>query len=132
MDCWSARISCFGLGFGLINPPITNTAVTGMPPNQAGVASATVSTSRQVGSVLGVAIMGSLVTGASLGGGRLGASDASAFAASTHLVWTLVIACGVACSLAAAFFTGPRGLRAAAGVYEDTPAASTTDPTLTR
>src|SRR5665213_813938 len=121
-----------GLGFGLINPPITNTAVTGMPPGQAGVASATVSTSRQVGSVLGIAIMGSLVTGASLGSGRLLASDASAFTASTHLVWILVLACGVACALAAALFTGPRGLRAAASIYEDTPATDTAAPTLTR
>lgn len=121
-----------GFGFGLINPPITNTAVTGMPPGQAGVASATVSTSRQVGSVLGIAIMGSLVTGASLGSGRLLASDASAFTASTHLVWILVIACGVACALAAALFTGPRGLRAAASIYEDTPATDTAAPTLTR
>jgi EmrB/QacA subfamily drug resistance transporter len=113
-----------GLGFGLINPPITNSAVTGMPPEQAGVASATVSTSRQVGSVLGIAIMGSLLTGASLGSGKLRHADASVFTASTHLVWILVTACGVACALAAALFTGPRGLRAAAGVYEDAPATS--------
>lgn len=51
-----------GLGFGLVNPPITNTAVTGMPASQAGVAAAVASTSRQTGNVLGVAIVGSLVT----------------------------------------------------------------------
>ena len=39
----------FGLGSGLLNPPITNTAVSGMPPEQAGVAAAVASTSRQVG-----------------------------------------------------------------------------------
>ena len=39
----------FGLGFGAVNPPITNTAVSGMPPSQAGVAAAVASTSRQVG-----------------------------------------------------------------------------------
>src|ERR1700722_2554191 len=33
----------FGCGTGLINPPITNTAVTGMPPSQAGVAAAVAS-----------------------------------------------------------------------------------------
>jgi EmrB/QacA subfamily drug resistance transporter len=113
-----------GLGFGLINPPITNSAVTGMPPEQAGVASATVSTSRQVGSVLGIAIMGSLITGAALGSGRLLPAHASAFTSSTHLVWILVTACGVVCALIAALFTGPRGLRAAASVYDDTPASS--------
>ncbi len=50
----------FGLGIGLINPPITNTAVSGMPPAQAGVAAAIASTSRQVGVTLGVAIVGAV------------------------------------------------------------------------
>ncbi|HUB69936.1 MAG TPA: MFS transporter [Acidimicrobiales bacterium] len=51
-----------GLGFGMVNPPITNTAMSGMPLAQAGVAAAIASTSRQVGSVLGVAVLGSLVS----------------------------------------------------------------------
>jgi EmrB/QacA subfamily drug resistance transporter len=51
-----------GLGFALVNPPITNTAVSGMPRAQAGVASAVASSSRQIGNVLGVAIIGSVVT----------------------------------------------------------------------
>jgi len=51
-----------GFGFGMVNPPITNTAVSGMPLSQAGVASAVAGTSRQVGSVLGVAVLGSVVT----------------------------------------------------------------------
>ncbi|HEX4789711.1 MAG TPA: DHA2 family efflux MFS transporter permease subunit [Actinospica sp.] len=50
-----------GLGFGLVNAPITNTAVSGMPRAQAGVAAAVASTSRQVGSSLGVAIFGSIL-----------------------------------------------------------------------
>ena len=45
----------FGIGFGMVNPPITNTAVLGMPEAQAGVAAAVASTSRQVGQTLGVA-----------------------------------------------------------------------------
>jgi Major Facilitator Superfamily len=51
-----------GFGFALINPPITNTAVGGMPTAQAGVASAIATSSRQLGNVLGVAIIGSAVT----------------------------------------------------------------------
>jgi EmrB/QacA subfamily drug resistance transporter len=51
-----------GLGSGLINPPITNTAVSGMPPAQAGVASAVTSASRQLGNVIGVAVMGAMLT----------------------------------------------------------------------
>ena len=46
----------FGLGFGLVNAPITNAAVSGMPRAQAGVASAIASTSRQIGQTLGVAV----------------------------------------------------------------------------
>jgi EmrB/QacA subfamily drug resistance transporter len=50
-----------GVGIGLVNPPITNGAVSGMPRQQAGVASATASTARQVGGVFGVALIGSIV-----------------------------------------------------------------------
>jgi EmrB/QacA subfamily drug resistance transporter len=50
----------FGIGFGLVNAPITNTAVSGMPRTQAGVAAAIASTSRQVGASLGVAVGGSI------------------------------------------------------------------------
>jgi MFS family permease len=52
----------FGIGFGAVNPPITNTAVSGMPPSQAGVAAAVASTSRQVGQTLGVAVVGAVAT----------------------------------------------------------------------
>jgi MFS family permease len=51
----------FGIGFGFVNAPITNTAVAGMPRAQAGVAAAIASTSRQIGQTLGVAVAGSLV-----------------------------------------------------------------------
>src|ERR1700722_6765749 len=55
----------FGLGFGLVNAPISNTAVSGMPDSQAGVAASVASASRPAGSALGVAICGSLIAGAS-------------------------------------------------------------------
>jgi len=54
----------FGAGFGCVNPPITNAAVSGMPRAQAGVASAIASTSRQVGQTLGVAVVGALLAAA--------------------------------------------------------------------
>ncbi len=79
----------FGVGFGLVNPPITNTAVSGMPPSQAGVAAAVASTSRQVGQTLGVAIAGALA-GASVSG-ALGPG----FAAATHPGWWIIAALGV-------------------------------------
>lgn len=52
-----------GIGVGLVNPPITNGAVSAIPREQAGVASATTSTARQIGGVFGVAMIGSIVFG---------------------------------------------------------------------
>ncbi len=51
-----------GLGLGLTISPMTAAAVAGMPPEQAGVASATINTTRQVGGALGVAVLGAIVT----------------------------------------------------------------------
>ena len=52
----------FGIGFGFVNAPITNAAISGMPRAQAGVASAIATTSRQLGLTLGVAVIGAIVT----------------------------------------------------------------------
>jgi EmrB/QacA subfamily drug resistance transporter len=78
----------FGLGFGLVNAPITNAAVSGMPRAQAGVASAVASTSRQLGSTLGVAVVGALVTS------RLHGAVTTGFAAASHAAWWTLVACG--------------------------------------
>ncbi|HEY6397907.1 MAG TPA: MFS transporter [Solirubrobacteraceae bacterium] len=80
----------FGLGAGLVNPPITNTAVSGMPPAQAGVASAVASTSRQVGISLGVAVLGAVA------GGSISSTLGRGFAAATHSAWWIVVGLGVA------------------------------------
>jgi EmrB/QacA subfamily drug resistance transporter len=84
----------FGTGGGLVNPPITNTAVSGMPRSQAGVAAGIASTSRQVGSALGVAVGGSAVLSALHGSLRLGFIDAS------RVGWWIITGCGVAILLA--------------------------------
>ena len=78
----------FGIGFGFINAPITNTAISGMPRAQAGVAAAVASTSRQVGQSLGVAIVGAL---AAVGSGTL---IGRGFTTSTHSSWTVMVAIG--------------------------------------
>ena len=62
---WSiAAYVVFGLGLGFVNAPITNAAVSGMPREQAGVAAAIATTSRQVGMTLGVAVVGAVAGGA--------------------------------------------------------------------
>jgi EmrB/QacA subfamily drug resistance transporter len=80
----------FGIGFGLVNAPITNTAVSGMPRAQAGVAAAVASTSRQVGQSVGVAVIGSVAVSALVGSFRTG------FPAASHVGWWIVAASGVA------------------------------------
>ncbi|WP_328463804.1 MFS transporter [Streptomyces sp. NBC_00448] len=79
----------FGIGFGLINAPITNTAVSGMPRAQSGVAAAVASTSRQVGQALGVAVLG------------------AALAAGLHAgAWWIITGCGAAVLLLGILTTG--------------------------
>jgi EmrB/QacA subfamily drug resistance transporter len=79
----------FGVGFGTLNSPITNTAVSGMPRAQAGVAAAVASTSRQLGAALGVAIIGSVVTS------HVSGSFATGFTPASHLGWWIMAGCGV-------------------------------------
>ncbi|MGV9247680.1 MFS transporter [Streptomyces sp. NPDC003710] len=74
-----------GIGFGFANAPITNTAVSGLPPSRAGVAGAITSTARQVGSAVGIAIAGGLAAGV----GPTGLAHAS------RPGWLLVTACGL-------------------------------------
>jgi EmrB/QacA subfamily drug resistance transporter len=97
----------FGIGFGLVNAPITNTAMAGMPRAQAGVAAAVASTSRQVGSSLGVAVIGSAV--ASLWVGQ----RPDGFAAASHVGWWIIAGCGLAVLVLGVLTTGARARRTA-------------------
>jgi Na+/melibiose symporter-like transporter len=54
-------LAVFGIGHGAVNAPITYTTVTGMPRSHAGVAAAVATTSRQIGTAFGVAIVGSVL-----------------------------------------------------------------------
>jgi EmrB/QacA subfamily drug resistance transporter len=97
----------FGIGFGSVNPPITFTAVSGMPDNQAGVAAAVASTSRQVGQALGVALTGSIL-------GTVVASHASLeLSSASHAAWWLIAGCGIAVFVIGAVSTGAWALRGA-------------------
>ena len=98
--------SVFGLGFGMVNPPITNTAVSGMPADQAGVAAAVASTSRLVGISLGVAIIGSIVVSSQDAGG-------GSIAAASHVGWWICVACGLVVVAMAFISTTARALNTA-------------------
>ncbi|MFC8670940.1 MFS transporter [Streptomyces sp. NPDC057199] len=81
----------FGLGFGFVNAPITNTAVSGMPRAQAGVAAAVASTSRQIGQTLGVAVIGAV-----LASGVGSSSYRDTFVSAARPAWWIIAACGLA------------------------------------
>src|SRR5205807_10670193 len=74
----------FGVFLGTVNPPITNTAVSGMPRSMAGVATSLASAGRQTGTTLGVAISGTIVGSAVARGGM-------AFTSAEHAVWWVVL-----------------------------------------
>jgi len=80
----------FGIGFGFVNAPITQAAVSGMPRAQAGVAAAIASTSRQIGQTLGVAVVGALVSSS------LKATDKADFAIASRGAWWVLAGCGAA------------------------------------
>jgi EmrB/QacA subfamily drug resistance transporter len=97
----------FGIGFGLVNAPITNTAVSGMPRSQAGVAAATASTSRQIGTSLGVAISGTLVV-----------TTAKYGPVPTDTAWYMIIGYGALVLLLGLITTGHWAHRSAARIAE--------------
>ncbi|MEU0197127.1 MULTISPECIES: MFS transporter [unclassified Streptomyces] len=81
----------FGIGFGFVNAPITNTAVSGMPRAQAGVAAAVASTSRQLGQTLGVAVVGAV-----LASGIGSSSYRETFVSAARPGWWVLVVCGFA------------------------------------
>jgi EmrB/QacA subfamily drug resistance transporter len=90
----AVAFAVLGAGLGLVNPPITDTGVTGMPPAQAGVASAVISATRQFGSVLGVAVLGAMLTSGYHARLAAGLPRQPALAAATGAPWLLAAVCG--------------------------------------
>jgi EmrB/QacA subfamily drug resistance transporter len=85
----------FGAGAGLVSPPITNTALSGMPRDQAGVAGAIASTCRQIGAAVGVAVTGAMIAASSAG-----------FVHASHAAWAVLAGCGVMVVLLGIVSTG--------------------------
>ena len=113
-----------GGAVGTLNPPITNTAVSGMPPSMAGVAAAVTSTSRQTGQTIGVAVLGALA-----GGGIMGAIGGG-FPRATHGSWWIVVGLGALIFVLGWLTTTPWAretarLTAARFAEQDSPAART-------
>jgi MFS transporter, DHA2 family, methylenomycin A resistance protein len=66
-----AQLTLLGLGIGLIVPAMTSAMLSSVDASRSGVASGTLNTARQSGSVIGVALFGSFAAGNLVGGLRL-------------------------------------------------------------
>jgi MFS family permease len=97
----------FGVGFGFVNAPITNTAVAGMPRAQAGVAASIASTSRQIGATVGVAVVGSLAASS------LHHAHHPSLSLATHPGWWVLTGCGVAILVIGLVATSPTAIKSA-------------------
>jgi EmrB/QacA subfamily drug resistance transporter len=115
-----AVFAVFGIGFAMVNAPITNTAVSGMPTDRAGAAAAVTSTSRQVGVSIGVALCGSVA------GAALSASGID-FAAAARPLWIVCVGLGLSITALAMISTSSRAIRSAERVA---PLVAGTDPQL--
>jgi len=100
----------YGIGQGFLNAPVTTMSVSGMPASQSGSAAAITSTSRQVGTSLGVALAGALTgLGASttIGGTYVEAADR---------YWWLIVGLAVVVAALAWLATSAHGRRSRAGI----------------
>lgn len=84
---------------GVVNPPITNSAISGMPRSMAGLADSLASTGGQAGTALGVAIAGTLIGPAQARGG-------TAFTGAAHAVWWMILALGAGIVILGLISTG--------------------------
>jgi DHA2 family methylenomycin A resistance protein-like MFS transporter len=94
MSYWAigVQLIVLGGGLGLLVPPLTSTLLGSVEKSRSGIAAGVLNATRQTGSVLGVALFGSLV-----GGGR-------AFIAGAHA--SLVISAAVLLAGAIAIWLG--------------------------
>jgi EmrB/QacA subfamily drug resistance transporter len=93
--------AAYGIGFAMVNAPVTNAAVSGMPRDRAGAASAITSTSRQVGVSIGVALCGS-VAGAALAATHVGFTEAA------RPLWIINVGLGLVITVLAVTSTSAR------------------------
>lgn len=96
----------FGIGFGMVNAPITNTAVAGMPLAQSGVAAAVASTSRQIGQTLGVAVIGAVLAAGAGSPTQRGSIDEAGFVDASRPAWWIITGLGLGVLTIGALTTG--------------------------
>jgi EmrB/QacA subfamily drug resistance transporter len=91
----------FGLGAGLMNVPVTNAVLGGVPTERAGIASALFNASREVAGLLGVTVIGAVLRSSESAAIRSGTRPAPAFIDGYHAgLWLAIglLAAGVVLS----------------------------------
>jgi EmrB/QacA subfamily drug resistance transporter len=113
-----------GVGGGL-TIPLTNVIISGMPVERSGVASGLFNASREVAGLLGITVIGVVLTSRENALRAVGESPAAAFLSGYRLglvvAAALVMAGGVV-----ALFTLPRGIGATGALPQGAPSASST------
>jgi EmrB/QacA subfamily drug resistance transporter len=86
------RLAIIGIGFGLTMSPLTSAAIAAVGPHEGGLASGIVSSARQIGAVLGVAVLGAIVHAMQSGGAsfEVGLNGAFLVAGGTTLVAAVI------------------------------------------
>ncbi|MEU8976771.1 MFS transporter [Streptomyces monashensis] len=113
------RLGVVGTGFALTMSPLTGAAIQAVSPQEGGLASGISSTTRQIGAVLGVALLGAVVRTRQSGGASFEAGLDSAFAAAGAI------------TLATAVFTGLRLARPKRAAGSAVPHRSTAPDAVT-
>jgi EmrB/QacA subfamily drug resistance transporter len=112
-----------GIGYAVLSAPVSTVAVASMPPDQAGVAAGVASSARNIGIVLGIAVLGAIVNGrvpAVLTPGS-GASDAAltlfrdAYVNALHIAYAVAAAVVLVGAAVAALTMRPTPPGGAAG-----------------
>lgn len=89
------RLAIAGIGFALTMSPLTGAAIQAVSPQEGGLASGVSSTTRQIGAVLGVAVLGAVVRGWESGGASLETGLGSAFLTAGVVTLTTAVLTGL-------------------------------------
>ncbi|MFF0090339.1 MFS transporter [Streptomyces canus] len=91
----SWRLATVGVGFALTMSPLTGAAIQAVDPQEGGLASGISSTTRQIGAVLGVAVLGAVVRARQSGGASFEAGLDSAFAVAGAVTLAAAVCTGL-------------------------------------
>ncbi|MFB7584118.1 MFS transporter [Streptomyces hydrogenans] len=114
------RLAAVGVGFALTLSPLTGAAIQSVTPQEGGLASGVSSTTRQIGAVLGVAVLGAIVRSRQAGGASFETGIDNAFFAAGAV--TLVTAAVTGLWLTGSHPTAPSPTEAARALPKEDPA----------